>query len=41
MDQARIKAKVIYLFSATEFDPMVKNLANHDASVVLVDMKEL
>ena len=41
MDQARIKAKVIYLFSATEFDPMVKNLANHDTSVVLVDMKEL
>lgn len=41
MEQARIKAKVIYLFSATEFDSRLKMLEKEDSHIVLVDMKEL
>jgi hypothetical protein len=41
MDKAKITAKAIYLFSATEFDSRLKDLAKRDNSIVLVDMKEL
>ena len=41
MEKARINAKAIYLFSATEFDIELQNLAKKDSSIVLVDMKEL
>ena len=41
MEQARIKAKAVYLFSATEFDPKLVELSRKDSSVILVDMKEL
>ena len=41
MEQAKIKAKAVYLFSATEFDPRLTELSGQDSSVILVDMKEL
>lgn len=41
MEQARIKAKAVYLFSATNFDPRLVELSRQDSSVILVDMKEL
>jgi len=41
MKKARIKAKAIYLFSATDFDSKLKELSDRDSSIVLVDMKEL
>lgn len=41
MKKARIKANVIYLFSAKRFDARVRALAKEDDSIVLVDMNEL
>ena len=41
MKQARIHAKVTYLFSATEFDVRLKELAKREPTLELVDMKEL
>ncbi len=41
MKRAKIKAKVVYLFSATSFDEDLESLATSDSSIVLVDMKEL
>lgn len=41
MKLARIKAKAIFLFSATAFDAKLTALAEEDDSIVLVDMKEL
>ena len=41
MKQARITAKNIYMFSATEFDDKLKALAEEDDRLILIDMKEL
>lgn len=41
MKQARIHAKVTYLFSATSFDERLQELEKEESSIVLVDMKEL
>lgn len=41
MKKARIKARAIYLFSATDFDDRLKELSARDSSIILVDMKEL
>ncbi|MCR5144364.1 MAG: ATP-binding protein [Lachnospiraceae bacterium] len=41
MKQARIKAKNIYMFSATEFDEKLVALAETDSKLLLIDMKEL
>lgn len=41
MKQARIHAKVTYLFSATAFDERLTELEKEEPTVVLVDMKEL
>ena len=42
MKSARIKAQVIYLFSAKDFDDRLKALEKEqDSNVVLVDMTEL
>lgn len=42
MKSARIAAKTIYLFSATDFDDKLKSLEKEDdSSVVLIDMTEL
>ena len=41
MELAKIKAKAVYLFSATNFDPRLVELSRQDSSVILVDMKEL
>ena len=38
---ARIRTKVVYLFSATSFTDELKALAEADASIVLVDMRSL
>ena len=41
MKQAKIHAKVTYLFSATAFDERLVELEKEEPTVVLVDMKEL
>lgn len=41
MKQARLHAKVTYLFSATSFDERLQELEKEEPTVVLVDMKEL
>ncbi len=41
LKKAHISSKVFYLFSATAFDDRLRELADKDSSVVLVDMTEL
>ncbi len=41
MALAKLRAKAIYLFSASDFDNRLKSLADSNHSIVLVDMKEL
>ena len=41
MKLAKIRAKGIYLFSATKFDEQLRLAVKNDSSVVLVDMTEL
>ena len=41
MKKARIHARITYLFSATEFDDRLKELAKEENTLVLVDMKEM
>ena len=41
MTLAKLRAKVIYLFSATDFDNRLKSLADSNPGIVLVDMTEL
>ena len=41
MKQARVHARVTYLFSATAFDERLQELEKEEPTVVLVDMKEL
>lgn len=41
MKEARIRADVVYLFSAHQFDDRITSLSKEDSSVILVDMTEL
>ena len=41
MKQAKLHAKVTYLFSATTFEQRLMELEKEESTVVLVDMKEL
>lgn len=41
MEQARIKAKSIYLFSARKFDEAITERAKKDSQIVLIDMNRL
>ena len=41
MEQARIKAKSFYLFSAREFDAAIRQRSEEDPRLVLVDMNRL
>ena len=41
MKKAKISAKVVYLFSAKKFDAKIRQLAEEQKEIVLVDMTEL
>ena len=41
MKKAKITAKVVYLFSAKQFDEEIRELAKDNPQIVLVDMTEL
>lgn len=41
MKRAKIKSEYYFLFSATEFEPALKELAEQDKRYILVDMNEL
>jgi hypothetical protein len=41
MDQAKLSSEHYYLFSATDFEPALKQYVQRDPSFILIDMKEL
>ena len=41
MDKAKLNAEHYYLFSATDFEPALKQYVQRDSSFILIDMKEL
>jgi hypothetical protein len=41
MDQAKLSSEHYYLFSATDFEPALKQYVLRDPSFILIDMKEL